>query len=108
MKINQITYNLSSTLQGTAFATRDADTGVYLCSLVCENPSRTYKIKINGFCAPRTSFQAPILSDKFIAKLCPSEDLSLIITDKIVIDLRFFGITSTNELSPVEVLESCE
>lgn len=96
IKFNNIVYNLSPTLQGTAVSTRDAETGVYFCSLVCENP--TYTIKINGFSAPRSSFQAPILFDKLVPS--PSEEISIGPNgpENFVLNLGFFGITSTNEL----------
>nr|ARR28453.1 hypothetical protein [Caulerpa okamurae] len=103
IRINKITYNLSPTLQGTAVSTRDSETGVYICSLICENPSRTYNLKINGFCAPRSSFKAPIISDRLV----PLEEASIGIPENLVIKIKFFGITSTNKLSPVEILEGC-
>nr|YP_009472821.1 hypothetical protein [Caulerpa manorensis]ARO74499.1 hypothetical protein [Caulerpa manorensis] len=103
IRINKITYNLSPTLQGTAVSTRDSETGVYVCSLICESPSRTYNLKINGFCAPRSSFRAPIISDRLV----PLEEESIGNPDNLVIKIKFFGITSTNKLSPIEILEGC-
>ena len=100
---NKITYNISPALQGTAVSTRDSEAGVYVCSLICESPSRTYNLKINGFCAPRSSFKAPIISDRLV----PLEEVSIGNPDNLVIKIKFFGITSTNKLSPVEILEGC-
>lgn len=87
IKINKITYNLSSTLQGTAVSTRDSETGVYICSLICENPSRTYNLKINGFCASRSSFKAPIISDRLV----PLEEESIGNPDNLVIKKNFWN-----------------
>lgn len=104
IRFNKITYNISPALQGTAVSTRDSETGVYICSLICENPSRTYNLKINGFCAPRSSFKAPIISDRLV----PLEEESIGNPDNLAIKIKFFGITSTNKLSPVEILEGCD
>lgn len=102
IKINNLTYNLSPTLEGSAIPTRDAVSGTYILAIVCT--FRTYKIKINGFYGSKSSFFSPVLADVFISE----NYLSLEFPDKLYLNLSFFGVSLTNELSFIEILESCE
>lgn len=93
-------YHLSPYGQGLAIKTRSSTLGTYRCRIYTENPSRTYVIRINGFCVDRNL--GVLLSDVFI----PEKILALLFPDKTEVHLTFYGITLAKEITPMEIVEN--
>lgn len=51
-EIKNFRYNLSPYAQGASPQYPNKQVGLYKCRIVCENPSRTFYIKVQGFSLP--------------------------------------------------------
>ena len=90
-------YHLSPYGQGLALQTRFSTLGTYRCRIYTENPSRTYVIRINGFCVDRN------IGVVFSQILIPDNSMVLLFPDKTEVYLTFYGITLEKKIQPVAV-----